>query len=128
MKLLSVAAGVSGTQSGGQVVTFTVQVQNAGSNTVYVLGGGGSSLNAVITSGSTTIRQTSGPRCEIATTMVPLSPGQRWTARTPGCWSGYSYQLVQPGTIQVQLTLSWSGDSNGSSGGSMQIDASFALD
>jgi hypothetical protein len=128
VSVLSVAATVSGTQAGQETVSFSVQFQNVGSGTIDVLSGGGSSLSATITPGQSVIQQTTGPKCEIAVAMVPVSHGGVWTARTPGCWSGYYYQLVVPGTIQVQLTLNWSGNSSqGSSAGSMMIDAQFTL-
>jgi hypothetical protein len=128
VKILSVAATVSSAQAGHQTLTFRVQFENVGSGTIYVLSGGGSSLSAIITSGASVVQEVAGPRCEIATVMGPVSAGGDWTATTPGCWSGFSYQLLEAGTIQVQLTLTWSGDnSQGSGSGSLVINAQFAL-
>jgi hypothetical protein len=119
VKVLSVSATVSGDSAVG----FTVQFQNIGSSTIYVLGGGGSSLNSTITTGASYVKEVTGPRCEIAEAIVPVSPGGDWTAVTPGCWSGYHYELLSPGTIGVQLTLTWSGGI----GGSLEIYAEFSL-
>ena len=128
VKILSVAAVVSGSQAGDPAVSFTVQFQNIGSGDIYVLAGGGSGLNATITSGGSIVSQVSSPRCEIAVAIVPLSPGSESTAMTPGCWSGYSLQLLQPGSIQVHLTLSWSGsETGGPGGGSVDIYGQFTL-
>jgi hypothetical protein len=128
VKILSVAATVSGSQAGHQAVTFSVQFENTGTGTIYVLSGGGSSLSSTVTSGQLVVQQVTGPKCEIAIAMGPVSPGGDWTARTPGCWSGYYYQLFGPGTVQVQLTLNWSGNSSqGTSSGSLVIDAQFTL-
>lgn len=50
----------------------------------------------------------SAPKCEIVSAEILVSTGQNFTSSTLGCWSEYSYVLLQPGTIQVQLTLNWS--------------------
>lgn len=128
VKILSVAAQVSGSQGSTQVLVFKVQFENIGSGKIYVQGGGGSSLTASITSGEAVLKQVNGPRCEMVTALVPLNPGENWTSVTPGCWSGYYYQLLGPGTIQVELTLSWySGEGPGGNAGSTVITAQFTL-
>jgi hypothetical protein len=123
VKILYVAATVS---SG--VIGFSVQFENVGSGAIYVLSGGGSSLNATITSGASNIRQVSSPRCEIVEALLPVNPGETWSAHAPGCWSGYYYQVLGPGTIQVQMTLTWSGGtSQGGGSDSLTINAEFTL-
>jgi hypothetical protein len=93
-----------------------------------VLGGGGSSLSVTSLSGNAVSNQTEKLRCEIPVATVPLNPGQNFTSVTPGCWSGYTYVLSQPETIEVQLTLSWStGYSAGAQQGSTEINAEFTL-
>ena len=84
-------------------------------------------MNAIITSGGSHVSQVTGPRCEIAVSMGPVNPGEDWTATTPGCWSGYHYQLISPGTIGVQMTLTWSGGTTGGASGSVEIYADFSL-
>jgi hypothetical protein len=126
VKILSVEAMVSGETSGDSSVTFSVTYQNIGSGDIYVLEGGGSNLNVTIVSGASIIQQVSSPRCEIMVAMTPLAPGASATAVTPGCWSGFHYQLLQPGTVQVQLALGWS-NGVGSGGGSTVITAEFSL-
>ena len=128
VKILSVAALVSRGQSGGEALGFRVTFENVGSGPITVVAGGGSSLNATITSGSAQVSQVASIKCEIATAMVTVSPGKNFTSATPGCWSGFSWQVVQPGTIQVDLTLSWGGSgSAGSTSGSLEIAAQFTL-
>lgn len=123
IKVLSVSASVSG--SGG--VSFSVTYENAGTRSVYVLEGGGSSLSVAVVSGAS-LEQVSSPRCLIAEAMAQLGPGEVATATSPGCWSGFHYQLSQPGTVQTQLTLRWeNGASAGGGSGSLIIDAQFTL-
>ena len=118
--ILSVAATVSGGQGGYLGLVLSVQFENVGSGTIYVLGGAGSSLNATILSGATTAH-VKGTECEMAIALVPIGPGEEHTSTTPGCWSGYYYQVSGPGAVQVELTLSWSG----SNAGSVDIYAQF---
>jgi hypothetical protein len=119
VKVLSVSAMVSGSS----IIGFSAQFQNIGTDSINVLTGGGSSLDSSITTGAANVMVVTGPRCEIAEALSPVSPGGEWTAITPGCWSGYHYELLTPGTIGVQLTLTWSGGT----GGSLQIYAEFSL-
>lgn len=123
VKIVSVSATVSGGSGGPQTVSFTVVAENIGADNVTVLTGGGSGLNSTVLSGGSYVSAVPSVRCEIAVAMVPVGPGGTWTSTTPGCWSGYYYQLRQDGTVQVQLTLSWSGAAPGST----VIDAEFAL-
>ena len=125
VKVLSVQALVSGSQPGDATVTFRVTYENIGSGDIYVLEGGGSDLNVTIVSGGSILQKVTGPRCEIAVAMVPLAPGAQATAITPGCWSGFHYQLMQTGNIQVLMTLGWTSESG--QGGSVEITAHFAL-
>jgi hypothetical protein len=128
VKILSVAALVSKGPSGGEALGFRVTFENVGGGPITVVAGGGSSLNATITSGSAQVSQVAGMKCEIATAMVTVASGQSFTSATPGCWSGFSWQVVQPGTIQVDFTLSWGGSgSAGSTPGSVEIAAQFTL-
>jgi len=108
------------------MVTFSIQYQNIGPSNIYVLEGGGSNLDVTITSGTSLIQQVKSPLCEIAVAMASLGPGDNATAVTPGCWSGFQYQLLQAGSIQVQMTLGWS-NGIGKGAGSIQITADFAL-
>jgi len=126
VKILSVEASVSSGQPGSQRVIFEVSYQNIGSGDIYVFEGGGSSLNVTALSSNLAIQRDTGPRCEIAAAIVPLSPGAETTAVTPGCWSGFYFQLLQPGSIQVLLTLGWS-NGTGKGGGSVEITGDFGL-
>ena len=105
---------------------FSVRYENIGSTDIYVLEGGGSGLNATVLSGTSQIQQVRGPMCELAGAMIPLSPGGNATAITPGCWSGFQFQILQPGEVQVLLILSWS-NGIGKGGGSVSISAAFVL-
>lgn len=109
LKVLSVQAFVNENSSGNnKSLSLSVTFQNIGNSTIYVVSGGASGLNATILSGPARAEQTNLVRCEIAAAIVPLSAGNVSTAFTPGCWSQYTYLLLQPGTISVQLTLNWS--------------------
>ena len=123
---MAVDATVSGAQAGDPTVTFRVEYQNIGTSSIYVLEGGGSDLNVTLVSGASLIQQVKSPTCEIMVAMTPLAPGGDATAVTPGCWSGFQYQLLQAGNLQVLLTLGWSNGA-GEAGGSVEITASFVL-
>jgi len=120
VKVLTVSAQVSGA-AGDQSISFSVTFENIGTGTIYVAGGDASALNATIESGAAP-RVTSGMKCEGAVALVPISPGGESTSITPGCWSGYSYQVQGP-TVQALMTLSWSG----ANAGSIHISVQFAV-
>ena len=127
VRILSVEATVSGSQQGESAVSFWVRYENIGNSDIYVVEGDGSGLNATITSGASLIKEFAGARCMIVVVVGPLSPGSNQTAFTPGCWSGYQFELLEPGTIGVQLTLSWSTGLSQGEKGSITISAEFAL-
>ena len=127
VRILSVEATVSGSQQGESAVSFWVRYENIGNSDIYVVEGDGSGLNATITSGASLIKEFAGARCMIVVVVGPLSPGSNQTAFTPGCWSGYQFELLEPGTIGVQLTLSWSTSLSQGEKGAITINAEFAL-
>jgi hypothetical protein len=128
VKVISVSALVSQGQSGSQTVSFSVEFENIGGSTIYVLEGGGSSMSASLTPGTAEVSKASSVACEMMVAEVSVAPMQDHTSVTPGCWSGYVWQLVSPGTVQVQITLGWSGSASaGSNSGSVDITAQFTL-
>lgn len=128
VKILSVQAYTSQSESGNQSVTFNVEFQNIGSSTIYVVSGGSSSLSATIISGPVHTQLNNVAKCEIVSAEIPVGSGQNFTSVTPGCWSGYNYQLSQPGKIQVELTLTWAtGISNSGVSNMIEIMAEFTL-
>jgi len=128
VKVLSVSAEASQGQSGPESLTFAVQFENTGSGPIYVLEGGGSGLTVASLSGPAVTNQSLEFRCVMPAAMAAVNPGENHTSSAPGCWSEYTYLLEQPGTIQVQLVLSWlTGNSPGAQAESIQITAEFAL-
>jgi len=127
VKVLSVAATVFADQGGKSGVGFSVKFQNIGASPIYVLNGGGSGLNVTVTSGNSVVESSSGVRCELVEVLGPLNTGANATAIAPGCWSGYTFQLVQPGMVGVKMTLTWANDTNGGASGAIEIDAEFDL-
>lgn len=124
VQVLSVSASVS---TGG-VLVFRVTYQNVGAGPIQVLAGGGSPLNVTVVSGSEYLKAVPSPRCYLAEVLVPVAPGANATAATPGCWSGYYYNVAGSGTIEVHLKLSWSTTNGAGSGaGSLVVDAQFSL-
>jgi hypothetical protein len=105
VKILSVEADTGSSGSGNQSISFKVGFENVGSSDIYVVQGG---LNATILWGSARTQIVRTPRCMIMEAPIAITPGENASAFTPGCWSGYEHLLLQPGTIEVQLTLSWS--------------------
>lgn len=127
VEVISVAAVLSQGQGGSEVVTFSVQAKNVGSGDIYVLAGGGSSLNSTIVSGNSLVSTVKSPRCGILEAMIPIAPSGDWASSSPGCWSGFQYQLQQQGTIEVLLELTWTSGTTQGSSNSLVIDATFAL-
>ena len=122
------ATVIQGTGS-ERTVTFTVLFENTGTSPVYVVSGCGSALTASLPANSPVLQKvSSGPVCECAEFIAAINPGQNHTSVTPGCWSGYHFKLVQPGTVTVNFTLFWG--TNGQSfqqSNSTTISATFTF-
>ncbi len=125
VKILSVEAYTSQYGTENQSISFLINFENVGNDTIYVVRGGGSGLNATILSGN--VKEVSTVRCDIAEAPSPVAPGSNSSVTTPGCWSGYNLVISQPGTIQVQLTLSWSYGQSSTQMSSDVITAEFNL-
>ena len=108
-------------------MSIDVAYQNVGASDIYTVQGCGSSLTASIPSGSDVIQETPTVRCLCDEAPAPVAPGDYRTATTPGCWSGYQFDLVHPGTVQVQLTLSWGYDQGFQQRGTTNITATFTF-
>jgi|SRR5271157_1418011 len=123
-----VKALVYGDQNGLSTLRFEVGFTNVGNSSIYTLIGCGSTLNSTITSGSQVVRTSSGEaRCLCAEALSPLAQGQSTSEHDPGCWSGYSYRVLQGGMITAKLTLSWYGGNEFNSPSSVQITANFSI-
>ena len=130
MKVDWVQAVTSKDSAGDTIVTFQVLFGNAGMAPVYVVGGCGGGLSASVVGSPTAIQQVSGgPLCDCAAAILTINEGQNHTSVTPGCWSGYSYRLVSPGTLLINMTLRWSIDPQNFAGtNSTSIQAVFVFD
>jgi hypothetical protein len=113
--------------SGPSTLRFEVGLTNVGNSSIYTLIGCGSTLNSTITSGSQVVKSSDGARCLCAEALSPLAQGQSTSEYDPGCWSGYSYQVMQGGMITAKLTLSWYGGNEFNSPSSVQISANFTI-
>ncbi|MDA4121935.1 MAG: hypothetical protein OK456_01995 [Thaumarchaeota archaeon] len=92
-------------------VTFQVLFENTGTSPIYVLAGCSGGLSSSIPANSSVIKQTTGgPLCDCAAVILALDDGQNHTSISPGCWSGYYYDLVGSGTVEANFTLNWSAD------------------
>jgi len=127
VKVLSVAANVFPGGGAESEVQFSVKFQNIGASPIYVLNGGGSGLNVTVTSGDSVVESYTGIRCELVEVLGPLGTGANATVTNPGCWSGYSFQLVRSGMVVVKMTLGWANGTNGGPSGEIEIDAEFNL-
>ena len=127
LQVSSVSAQTTKDYATGKVyLTFYVAYKNMGGEAVYVTKGCGSSLSAAISSTSV-IAENSGVRCLCAEFIAAMNPGDSGSALTPGCWSGVTYQVVHPGTISVEMTLSYWSGVNQQNPGTTSIEASFTL-
>ena len=124
VKILSMNATVTKSNSGIEWVTFSVVFQNTGSNSIDVTSGG-TSLKSNVTSGTASIAKIRSPACEIPQMEIPVDPGASMEVSTPSCLNGFYYQLTASGSVNVSLVLSWS---SGMTQGSTTITASFSLD
>lgn len=128
VQVLAVSAEVDANQTGGGTVVFVVQFKNIGTGSIYVAHGGGSGLAVNVTSGGSILHQVRTLKCLIVTAMVPVAPGAASEAMAPGCWSGYQYELVGPGTVGTEMVLTWTrGSAQGGGEGSITITADFTL-
>lgn len=128
VKILTVSATASQGTGSNRTLSFGVTFQNAGQSTIYVLSGGGSSLSVNIVSGPASSQPRGGPRCLVATAVTPVGPGQNHTSITPGCWSDNMFVLTSAGTIQVDMTLSWTaGTGPSAQQASIPIQAQFTF-
>ena len=118
----SVQAVLTTDQNGVTLVTFKVLFENDGSSAIYIIGGCGSGLTSSTTNSSVIQKVAAGPLCLCPALIMQLPPGQNHTSTNPGCWSGYSYRLLKPGSATVELVQSWSGST---SSNSTAIEASF---
>lgn len=115
-------------QTGQSTLRFQVGFTNVGASDIYVAAGCGSSLSSTIKSGAGVVRTVEGsPRCLCAEYLSSVPVGQSQVAVDPGCWSGYSYQVVEGGQISAKLTLSWYGSTQYGSQGQVTITANFNI-
>jgi hypothetical protein len=112
---------------GPRAIQFEVGYTNVGSSDIYVVRGCGSSLNSTIVAGNDVIRRTTVIRCLCAEGPSPVSPGQSSSQADPGCWSGFSYDLVSPGTFTAKLVLSWSDSQMGPMNSDVVVLATFTV-
>ena len=119
VRIDSVRGTVYTGQDGVRTLQFSVGFTNVGNDTEYVIRGCGSSLTSTITSGGGGVKTIgSSTRCLCAEGPAAVNVSLSQSAVDPGCWSGYYYEVQQPGSFSAQLTLSWSSapESNSESG------------
>ena len=129
VRIDSVKAAVYTGQDGVRTLQFDVGFTNVGNDSFYVVRGCGSSLTSTITSGGGVVKTVDSlTRCLCAEGPAAVNASQSQSAVDPGCWSGYYYEVRQPGSFSAQLTLSWSSapESNSESG-HVTIVASFTV-
>ena len=107
VKIDSVTAIVSTGQNGTRYVNFEVLFENVGATPIFVAGGCGSGLTSSVANSTVIQKGRGGPLCACAEFIMSLGHGQNHTSADPGCWSGYRFQLLKPGSITANLTLTW---------------------
>ncbi|MGA2200021.1 MAG: hypothetical protein ABSG45_08800 [Nitrososphaerales archaeon] len=114
VKIESVQAVTAKDSHGNTSVTFQVLFENTGSTPIYVIGGCGGGLSSSIVGNSMVIQRVpGGPLCDCPAIILTLNDGQNHTSVNPGCWSGYAYHLLSPGTVTMNMTLQWSSSVQG---------------
>jgi hypothetical protein len=128
IRILSVGAVTDTSPGGIRSVTFSVLFENVGVTPIYVVAGCGDALNSTVQPNSVLQKVSSGPLCECAEFLLPLSQGQNHTSDAPTCRSGFYFRLVQSGSVTVNLTLYWSTNSQSFTGtNSTSITARFTF-
>jgi hypothetical protein len=102
----SVEANYSANQFGAADVTFWVTFENVGTSLVSFPA---YALNASIATNSSAVREVFPPNPPPGITQMtsPLNNGQSYTLFSPYSGDQYYFQLVQAGTVDVNLNFTW---------------------
>lgn len=93
-----------GAVNGQSYVTFAVTFDNVGSPPIYFLG---PYLSSSVPPNSPVLHEVVSSLCAGTVTFVTLNAGQNYTLRAPSCGTGFTYQLVQAGSLNVSFTINW---------------------
>jgi hypothetical protein len=103
----SVRAIASQARNGMLNITFAVTFENIGNSSVRAIGGWVGALSSDVPANSSVLREIPSRPCCAAIYIVTLNHGQNYTVYTPDSSSGFNYQLVNPGSVDVLLSFNW---------------------
>jgi hypothetical protein len=104
----SVQATGSRARDGRLNVTFVVIFENIGSAPINTIGGSDGELSSLVaTNSSSVLQKVASQSCSGMYFIVTLNPGQSYTLYTPDCYTGFNYQLIHPGSVDVRLGFNW---------------------
>lgn len=90
-------------------VTFTVALENIGNSTIYIEAGS-DGLDSAVPTNSSVIQQVASVICSGTLGIEDLNHGQNYTMYAPGCGTGFDYQVVQAGSVNVRFSFDWTTD------------------
>jgi hypothetical protein len=100
-----------GAVNGESYITFAVTFENIGNSTIYIDAGSDSLTSSVPTNSSVIQYVTSSVECSGSLRTMDLSHGQNYTMYAPGCRTGFDYQVVQAGSVNVRFWFEWTTNS-----------------
>jgi hypothetical protein len=107
----SVLAIASQVQNGRWNVTFAVTFENVGNSPIHAIRDL-SALDSFVATNSSVLQKAPSPQCGGTIAIITLNHGQNNTVYTPDCTTGFNYQLIHPGTVDVRLTFNWTTNLN----------------
>ena len=101
-----------GAVNGQSYVRFAVIFENAGNSPIYIPDGSvGVSISVPPDS---ILQKVASGLCAGTFAIAKLNPGQNYTLYGPDCFTGYDYQLVQAGSVNVTFSFNWTTNSKAS--------------
>lgn len=102
-----------GAVNGESYVTFAVAFDNIGNSPIYIPDGSGG-VSTSVPANSSVIQEVASERCAGTYSFAKLNPGQNYTLYSPSCETGFDYQLVQAGSVNVTFSFNWTTNSKAS--------------
>jgi hypothetical protein len=103
----SVMAFASQARNGRLNITFAVKFENIGNSPVRAIGGWVGALSSDVPANSSVLQEAPSQRCAGAIYIVTVNHEQNYTVYAPDCGTGFNYQLVNPGSVDVLLSFNW---------------------
>jgi hypothetical protein len=100
-------------QNGRWNIEFAVKFENIGNSPIYIPDGS-AGVSSSIQTNSSVLNQVASDRCAGTFSIAKLNHGQNYTMYAPDCFTGFNYQLVQSGSVNVSFSFNWTTNANAS--------------